>query len=176
MPRSDTRATMFIGKPKIKQKNSSCQKGTPRNRVARPADAPRRHMRGLLAVLEPSAHPDRQRAATSPPLWHKQSRATQSATRFSVPRLDTRKRKVTPSTPQWASSDESSDEDDDRDRLRVKRSKTRLGSSSMEPMTLNRTLEPDLKRRIRIREPRVSVVEEKTTEHAYQRACRQEGT
>lgn len=69
---------------------------------------------------------------------------------LSVSRVQQRKRKVTPSTPQWASSDESSDEDDTLLSVR-KRQKT---SSSIEPMSLNRCLEPDFKRRIRIEEPR----------------------
>jgi H3 lysine-79-specific histone-lysine N-methyltransferase len=61
-----------------------------------------------------------------------------------------RKRKVTPSTPPlWASSDESS-EDESNDRLDVKGPK-RLKSSSIEPASMNRQLEPDMKRRIRIR-------------------------
>ncbi|KAF2825618.1 DOT1-domain-containing protein [Ophiobolus disseminans] len=59
------------------------------------------------------------------------------------------KRKVSPSTPQWASSDDESEEEDDR---LGKRRKTRPASSSSEPMNLNRTLEPDLGRRIRIQE------------------------
>lgn len=67
---------------------------------------------------------------------------------LSVSRVQERKRKVTPSTPQWASSDESSDEDDTLLSVR-KRQKT---SSSIEPMSLNRCLEPDPKRRIRIDE------------------------
>jgi H3 lysine-79-specific histone-lysine N-methyltransferase len=60
-----------------------------------------------------------------------------------------RKRKVTPSTPpQWASSDESSD--DESGRLAVGGNK-RLKSSSIEPTSNNRQLEPDTTRRIRIR-------------------------
>ncbi|KAJ4343153.1 Nucleosomal histone H3-Lys79 methylase [Ascochyta clinopodiicola] len=62
-----------------------------------------------------------------------------------------RKRKVTPSTPPlWASSDESSG-DEDGDRLAVAGSSKRLKSSSIEPASMNRQLEPDLKRRLRIR-------------------------
>ncbi|XPS92713.1 [Histone H3]-lysine(4) N-trimethyltransferase [Ascochyta lentis] len=62
-----------------------------------------------------------------------------------------RKRKVTPSTPPlWASSDESSD-DEGSDRLAVGGSTKRLKSSSIEPTSMNRQLEPDLHRRIRIR-------------------------
>lgn len=63
------------------------------------------------------------------------------------------KRKVSPSTPQWASSDDESEEEDDR---LGKRRKTRPASNSSEPMNLNRTLEPDLSRRIRIRDPETS--------------------
>ncbi|KAJ4990908.1 Histone-lysine N-methyltransferase, H3 lysine-79 specific [Stagonosporopsis vannaccii] len=61
-----------------------------------------------------------------------------------------RKRKVTPSTPPlWASSD--SESDDESDRLAVGGASKRLKSSSIEPTGSNRQLEPDLKRRIRIR-------------------------
>ncbi|KAF3053928.1 Nucleosomal histone H3-Lys79 methylase [Didymella keratinophila] len=61
-----------------------------------------------------------------------------------------RKRKVTPSTPpQWASSDESSD--DESGRLQVGGSSKRLKSNSIEPTSMNRQLEPDMSRRIRIR-------------------------
>jgi H3 lysine-79-specific histone-lysine N-methyltransferase len=67
---------------------------------------------------------------------------------LSVSRVQQRKRKVTPSTPQWASSDESSDDDDTLLSVR-KRQKT---SSSIEPMGFNRCLEPDHKRCIRIDE------------------------
>ncbi|KAF2468979.1 DOT1-domain-containing protein [Lindgomyces ingoldianus] len=70
---------------------------------------------------------------------------------LSVSHVQQRKRKVTPSTPQWASSDSESSNDEDEDRLGVrKRQKT---SSSMEPMGVNRSLEPDLNRRIRIQDP-----------------------
>jgi H3 lysine-79-specific histone-lysine N-methyltransferase len=61
-----------------------------------------------------------------------------------------RKRKVTPSTPpQWASSDESSD--DESARLQVGGASKRLKSNSIEPTSMNRQLEPDMNRRIRIR-------------------------
>jgi H3 lysine-79-specific histone-lysine N-methyltransferase len=60
-----------------------------------------------------------------------------------------RKRKVTPSTPQWASSDDSS-ADEDPDRLGSGLRKRQKTSSSIEPMAINRCLEPDLKRRIRM--------------------------
>ena len=61
-----------------------------------------------------------------------------------------RKRKVTPSTPPlWASSDESSD-DEGNDRLAIGGSNKRLKSNSIEPTSMNRQLEPDMNRRIRI--------------------------
>ncbi|CAN9154473.1 unnamed protein product [Alternaria alternata] len=66
-------------------------------------------------------------------------------------RTGTRAQRKGTDTPQWASSDESSD-DEDSDRLGVKRRRTRPASNSIEPMSLNRALEPDLKRRIRIEE------------------------
>jgi H3 lysine-79-specific histone-lysine N-methyltransferase len=68
---------------------------------------------------------------------------------LSVPRVP--KRKTSPSTPQWATS--SSDESDEDGDQSGKRRKTRPASSSTEPMNLNRTLEPDLSRRIRLQEP-----------------------
>ncbi|KAJ4290612.1 Nucleosomal histone H3-Lys79 methylase [Kalmusia sp. IMI 367209] len=58
------------------------------------------------------------------------------------------KRKVEPSTPQWGVSSDEEDEDDDDD----SRKRQKL-SSSIEPMGLNRCLEPDYSRRIRIVEP-----------------------
>lgn len=86
------------------------------------------------------------RASTSTPVQLREP-AKKS---LSVSRVQQRKRKVTPSTPQWASSsDEASDDDDDLLSGR-KRQKT---SSSIEPMGMNRCLEPDLKRRIRIQKP-----------------------
>lgn len=62
------------------------------------------------------------------------------------------KRKITPSTPQWASSDESSD-GEDSDRLGSGLRKRQKTSSSIEPMATNRCLEPDLRRRIRLQAP-----------------------
>jgi H3 lysine-79-specific histone-lysine N-methyltransferase len=85
------------------------------------------------------------RTSTSSALAQSREPARKS---LSVSRVQERKRKVTPSTPQWASSDESSDEDDTHLSVR-KRQKT---SSSIEPMGFNRCLEPDHKRRIRIDE------------------------
>ncbi|KAF2678609.1 DOT1-domain-containing protein [Lentithecium fluviatile CBS 122367] len=85
------------------------------------------------------------RTSTDSAHAHAQSREPAHKS-LSVSRIQQRKRKVTPSTPQWASSDESSEEDEDLLGVR-KRQKT---SSSIEPLGLNRCLEPDHKRRIRI--------------------------
>jgi H3 lysine-79-specific histone-lysine N-methyltransferase len=71
------------------------------------------------------------------------------------------KRKVSPSTPQWASSDDESEEEDDR---AGKRRKTRLGSGSSEPMSLRSTLEPDLGRRIRIQPPETNGITKGTAD------------
>jgi H3 lysine-79-specific histone-lysine N-methyltransferase len=79
-----------------------------------------------------------------------QTKSREPAARRSLAVSQVQKRKVSPSTPQWASSDDDSEEEDDR---LGKRRKTRPASNSSEPMNLNRTLEPDLSRRIRIREP-----------------------
>ncbi len=134
---------MFIGKPKIKQRTVTVKKATP----ATPKPSP--VSRTPSSAHSRSSAPPANRYQSTP-LSQNKSRDLERKT-LSVPRLDNRKRKVTPSTPQWASSDESSDEeDDDDDRLGVKRPKTRLASNSMEPMSLNRTLEPDLRRRVRI--------------------------
>ncbi|KAF2126377.1 DOT1-domain-containing protein [Dothidotthia symphoricarpi CBS 119687] len=98
-----------------------------------------------------SAPPGNRYRLTAAPPTQPQVREPARQT-LSVSRVQQRKRKASPSTPQWASSDESSDDADDTDLLGVKRQKTRLNSSSMEPMTLNRTLEPDPNRRIRIQD------------------------
>lgn len=89
-----------------------------------------------------------------------QSRPREPARR-SLAVSQVQKRKVSPSTPQWASSDDESDQEDDRS---GKRRKTRPASSSSEPMNLNRTLEPDLGRRIRIQEPETNGTANGTTE------------
>lgn len=74
--------------------------------------------------------------------------ASRDTGRRSVPAVRAPKRKAAePSTPQWASSSEEEDEDDDDSRKRQKM------SSSIEPMALNRCLDPDYSRRIRIVEP-----------------------
>jgi len=104
----------------------------------------------------PSSHtrPIPNRTLSGPPANRYQVTAsaqtrTREPARQSLAVSQVQKRKTSPSTPQWASSDDESDEEDDR---LGKRRKTRPASSSTEPMSLNRTLEPDLSRRIRIRE------------------------
>lgn len=137
------------GKPKIKTRTVLVKKApTPtqnpspalRTQHSRPANGPRSHSASGPPANRYQSTPRSQTASREP--------ARKSV---SVSRVDTRKRKGT-DTPQWASSDESSD-DDDSDRLGVKRRRTRPASNSTEPMSLNRALEPDLKRRIRIQEP-----------------------
>jgi H3 lysine-79-specific histone-lysine N-methyltransferase len=141
---------MFIGKPKIKQKTVLVKRPTV---AASPSTTPRTsssaYQRPGSSVRNYSAsRPPANRYQSTP---RSQTTAREPARKsVSVSRAESRKRKGT-DTPQWASSDESSDDEDD-DRLGVKRLKTRPASSSTEPMALNRTLEPDLKRRIRIQE------------------------
>ncbi|KAH7377856.1 S-adenosyl-L-methionine-dependent methyltransferase [Pyrenochaeta sp. MPI-SDFR-AT-0127] len=148
---------MFTGKPTIKQRTITVKKAP--TVAAKPSPTPRTpssaHTRPGSAVRSHSASGPPTNRYQSTPLAQPKSRepARKSLT---VSRVETRKRKVTPSTPQWASSDDSSDDDDDDGRLGVKRLKARPASSSIEPMNLNRTLEPDLKRSVRIQEPRTN--------------------
>ncbi|KAI4960936.1 hypothetical protein J4E86_002563 [Alternaria arbusti] len=138
---------MFVpGKPKIKTRTVLVKKAPAP--TANPSPSP--HAR--------PGNGTRSYSASGPPANRYQSTPrSQTVSReparksVSVSRVETNKRKGT-DTPQWASSDESS-EDEDTSRLGVKRRKTRPASSSTEPMSLNRALEPDLKRRIRIVEP-----------------------
>ncbi|KAF1831917.1 histone-lysine N-methyltransferase [Decorospora gaudefroyi] len=141
---------MFVpGKPKIKTRTVLVKKAatatadssssSPRTPQSRPGNGARSYSASGPPANRYQSTPRSQTASREP--------ARKS---LSVSRVETRKRKGT-DTPQWASSDESSDDADDR--LGVKRLKTRPASSSTEPMNLNRTLEPDLKRRIRTREP-----------------------
>jgi H3 lysine-79-specific histone-lysine N-methyltransferase len=139
---------MFVpGKPKIKTRTVLVKKAaapaansSPRTPHSRPGIGAR--------SLSASGPPANRYQSTPRGPTDSRERARKS---LSVSRVEPRKRKGT-DTPQWASSDESSDEQDS-DRLGVKRRKTRPASSSTEPMNLNRTLEPDVKRRIRIQEP-----------------------
>jgi H3 lysine-79-specific histone-lysine N-methyltransferase len=132
---------MFPNKPKIRTKTVTVKKV--------PAPAPRTpsaaHTRPAGLNGRSLSGPPANRYQVTPAQTKSRDAARQS---LSVSRVQ--KRKVSPSTPQWASSDDDSDEDEDR---LGKRRKTRPASNSTEPMNLNRTLEPDLRRRIRIREP-----------------------
>ncbi|KAF2851373.1 histone-lysine N-methyltransferas-like protein [Plenodomus tracheiphilus IPT5] len=139
---------MFIGKPKIKRKTVLVQR--PPSITTNSSPAPRtpsatRPGAGARSYSAPRAPTNRYQASTSAHVRVQEPRKAAVA--------ESRKRKGT-DTPQWASSDESSEGDEeDRLGLGVKRLKMgRVGSSSTEPMNLNRTLEPDLRRRIRIRE------------------------
>ncbi len=143
-------AVMFVpGKPKIKTRTVLVKKApapttnpspSSRTPLSRPGNGTRSYSASGPPTNRYQSTPRSQTVAREP--------ARKSV---SVSRVETNKRKGT-DTPQWASSDESSD-DEDTSRLGVKRRKTRPASSSTEPMSLNRALEPDLKRRIRIEEP-----------------------
>jgi H3 lysine-79-specific histone-lysine N-methyltransferase len=141
---------MFLSKPKIRTKTVTVKK------VPAPATnpAPRTpyasHTRPSLGLNGRSlSGPPANRYQVTPSAQTKSRDPARQS--LSVSRVQ--KRKVSPGTPQWASSDDDSDEDEDR---LGKRRKTRPASSSTEPMNLNRTLEPDLRRRIRIREPEMN--------------------
>jgi H3 lysine-79-specific histone-lysine N-methyltransferase len=111
------------------------------NPLRKPSSAPSAASR---YTLTPS---NKQRTSASPAPPRAEPLARKS---LSVSRVQQRKRKVaTPSTPQWASSDESSD-GEDSDRLGSGLRKRQKTSSSIEPMAINRCLEPDMNRRIRI--------------------------
>ncbi|RMZ71406.1 Histone-lysine N-methyltransferase H3 lysine-79 specific [Pyrenophora seminiperda CCB06] len=144
---------MFVpGKPKIKTRTVLVKKApAPTAAAARPSPQPRTQSRpgnGARSLSASSGPPSNRFQST--PRSQTGSREPAARTSLSTSRVDVRKRKGT-DTPQWASSDESSDEEDS-DHLGVKRRKTRPASSSTEPMSLNRALEPDLKRRIRIQD------------------------
>jgi H3 lysine-79-specific histone-lysine N-methyltransferase len=94
----------------------------------------------------PSSAPPANRYTLTPST---KARAVAQRPSLSVSRVS--KRKVTPSTPQWASSD--SEESEDEDRLGSGLRKRQKTSSSIEPTAINRCLEPDLRRRIRSRRP-----------------------
>ncbi|KAF1943785.1 histone-lysine N-methyltransferase [Clathrospora elynae] len=142
---------MFVpGKPKIRTRTILVKKaGTA---TANPSPSPHTpHLRpGNGARSYSVSGPPANRYQSTPRV---QTNSREPARKsLSVSRVETRKRRDA-DTPLWASSDESSEGENDSDRLGVKRQKTRPASSSIEPMNLNRTLEPDLKRRIRIPEP-----------------------
>lgn len=120
-------------KPKIKTRTVTILKkvAAPTPRTPAPDSTPRTHAAPRYQLSSSAAR-------------------TRPAAREAPAVSNIRKRKVTPSTPPlWASSDESS-EDEGSERLRVGGSK-RLKSSSIEPASMNRQLEPDVARRIRIR-------------------------
>ncbi|KAH6642066.1 S-adenosyl-L-methionine-dependent methyltransferase [Boeremia exigua] len=123
---------MFDGKPKIKTRTVTILK-----KVAPPA--PHTPSRPSSAA-RPSATRYQLSSAAQRPRPARESPAVSNI----------RKRKVSPSTPPlWASSDSESDADSDR--LAVAGASKRLKSSSIEPASSNRQLEPDPNRRIRIR-------------------------
>ncbi|KAI8931895.1 hypothetical protein NX059_010799 [Plenodomus lindquistii] len=153
-----TPAAMFIGKPKIKQKTVLVQRPPAITTTSSPA--PRTPSTTTTAAAARPGVGARSYSAPRAPANRYQTSASASASASAHVRAqdgrkssvaESRKRKGT-DTPQWASSDESSEgEEEDRLGLGVKRLKMgRVGSSSTEPMNLNRTLEPDLRRRIRV--------------------------
>jgi H3 lysine-79-specific histone-lysine N-methyltransferase len=130
--------------PKIKTKTVT---------VKRPANA----TANSSSQIPSHTRPIPSRSISGPPANRYQVTSTANSrprdpARRSLAVSQVQKRKVSPSTPQWASSDDESEDDDDR---LGKRRKMRPASSSSEPMNLNRTLEPDLGRRIRIQEAEV---------------------
>ncbi|KAF2269199.1 DOT1-domain-containing protein [Lojkania enalia] len=142
-------------KPKIRTVTVPVKKPVADNRapsLPRKASTPEIH--GAIGaghgVRKPAAAPPKNRYQLTP--------STKSRT-SSTPRIDRkqlsvshtqRKRKSSPATPQFASSDESSDGDDGGFLGIRKRQKT---SSSIEPVAVNRCLEPDYRRRIRRQAP-----------------------
>ncbi|KAF2658895.1 DOT1-domain-containing protein [Lophiostoma macrostomum CBS 122681] len=144
-------------KPKIRTRTVSVKKAVP----DKPHDVQRKPTQAQS--LNGATNGSRKPASVAPPA-NRYSLTTTNKVRssaaqphagrksLSVPRVQQRKRKATPSTPQiWASSDESSSEEDS-DRLGAGLRKRQKTSSSIEPMATNRCLEPDLKRRIRLQD------------------------
>lgn len=144
---------MFVpGKPKIKTRTVLVKKAAPAATTATPSPSSRTpNPRPNNGARSYSASGPPANRYQSTPRLQTNSRDPPARKSLSVSRVETRKRRGS-DTPQWASSDDSSDGENDSDRLGVKRRRTRPASSSTEPMNLNRTLEPDLKRRIRIQE------------------------
>jgi H3 lysine-79-specific histone-lysine N-methyltransferase len=147
---------MFMNpnKPKIRTKTVTVKK----------APAPPPHT--PAASHTRPAQPVKSRSFSGPPANRYQVTTSAQPTKAREPARrslavsQVQKRKVSPSTPQWASSDDESEEEDDR----AKRRKTRPGSNSSEPMSLNRTLEPDLGRRIRIQSPETNGITKGTAD------------
>lgn len=128
---------MFLNKPKIRTKTVMVKK----------APTATAHMSS-----DTNGRPPLQKRTISGPPENRYQLTTRprDTARQSLPVPRVPKRKASPITPQFDTSSESDSDDDDQS---GKRRKTRPASSSIEPMNLNRTLEPDLKRRIRIQEP-----------------------
>jgi H3 lysine-79-specific histone-lysine N-methyltransferase len=149
---------MNANKPKIRTKTVTVKKAP----AATPAQSPHTpaasHTRPALNKSRSfsGAPSNRYQVSTSAQTTKSREPAQRSLTVSHV-----QKRKVSPSTPQWASSDDESEEEDDR---AGKRRKTRLGTGSSEPTSLNRTLEPDLGRRIRIQPPETNGITKGTAE------------
>jgi H3 lysine-79-specific histone-lysine N-methyltransferase len=144
-------------KPKIRTRTVSVKKAV----QDKPHDLQRKPSQSQN--LNGAANGTRNPAAVAPPANRysltSSNKARPSSTQppparksLSVSRVLQRKRKVAPNTQQiWASSDESSSEEDS-DRLGVGLRKRQKTSSSIEPTAINRCLEPDLKRRVRLQE------------------------
>lgn len=132
-------------KPKIKTRTVTILKKVAPPSVPRtPAANGRPQNGGSSRATAPSANRYQLSSSSS-------AQRPRPAARESPAVSNIRKRKVTPSTPPlWASSDESSDEEDS-DRLAVGGANKRVKSNSIEPASMNRQLEPDMNRRIRIR-------------------------
>ncbi|KAF2113045.1 S-adenosyl-L-methionine-dependent methyltransferase [Lophiotrema nucula] len=149
--------TPFSAKSKIRQKTVTVvKKPAPGTQTSSTPQAPRRTSSSQLGsagngVRKPASAPPVNRYQLTP-AGRSRTGASQSHTERRSLTVTARvhKRKVTPTTPQWGSSSESDSEQDDGNRPGdAKRQKT----NSSEPIALNRTLEPDLKRRIRYQEP-----------------------
>ncbi|KAF2276318.1 S-adenosyl-L-methionine-dependent methyltransferase [Westerdykella ornata] len=111
---------------------------TPSNALRKASGTPPAHARSLTSARSNS----KLRAGS-------ESQSTDPPQQRRKPRLQQRKRKVTPSTPQWGTSDDEPSDDGDDDKLGSGLRKRQKTSSSIEPARVNRCLEPDLKRRIR---------------------------
>lgn len=133
--------TRTVQVPVMKQTNGTPQSNAPNGNAPRkPIGPPPNRYK-----LTPSTK-NRTSSSSSATQQRRNERTSQPTSRAVQ-----RKRKLTPSTPQFASSDESSEEEDS-DRLGAGLRKRQKGSSSIEPPVMNRCLEPDLKRRIRLQE------------------------
>lgn len=137
-PKIRTR-TVVVTKTSTPDNNGTVPLGTSASRPGLPSRGSR---------ISSASAPPTNRYNLTPTTKARTSAATQQPARRSASGPGRKRKIATPSTPQWASSDESSSEDDDAG-LR----KRQKNSSSIEPMAHNRSLDPDLKRRIRIPGP-----------------------